>query len=164
VRRSLTVSSASSRGASPRVRTQRAGSGRTACNDDVIEPDDTAEPETVETPETDGNGGDGVRVDGDADGDGDGDSVEADGGTPPRGATGTFDRWRRQSALGAVGTGVARGLQAVFAPPVDEPVIVASVPGDPPDADDRVRVILDPDDPTKSVAIVPEPPREDAPD
>jgi hypothetical protein len=36
-------------------------------------------------------------------------------------------------------------------------VIVAEVPGDPPDADQRVRVILDPDDPTKSVAYVPKP-------
>ena len=35
---------------------------------------------------------------------------------------------------------------------------MASVPGDPPDADDRLRVILDPDDPTKSIAIVPDPP------
>ncbi len=73
---------------------------------------------------------------------------------PPDG----FDDWRRRSALGAVGTGVARGLQAVFAPPVDEPVIVASVPGEPPDADTRLRVVLDPDDPSKSVAIVPESP------
>jgi hypothetical protein len=32
---------------------------------------------------------------------------------------------------------------------------VAEVPGDPPDASERVRVILDPDDPTKSVAYVP---------
>ena len=54
--------------------------------------------------------------------------------------------------------GVARGLQSVFAPPVDEPVIVASVPGDPPGEGERIRVILDPDDPTKSVAIVPEHP------
>ncbi len=71
-----------------------------------------------------------------------------------------FDSWRRESALGSVGTGIARGLQAVFAPPADEIVIVAAVPGDPPDADQRVRVILDPDDPTKSVAIMPEPPAE----
>jgi hypothetical protein len=71
---------------------------------------------------------------------------------------GGFHRWRNESALGAIGIGVARGLQAVFAPPVDEPVIVAAVPGEPPDADTRVRVILDPDDPTKSVAIVPDPP------
>jgi hypothetical protein len=69
--------------------------------------------------------------------------------------SGGFDRWRKESALGAVGTGVARGLQAVFAPRVDEIAIVASVPGEPPDADQRLHVILDPDDPTKSVAIMP---------
>ena len=68
---------------------------------------------------------------------------------------GGFDSWRRESALGAVGTGLARGLQAVFAPPADEIAIVAAVPGEPPDADQRLQVILDPDDPTKSVAIVP---------
>jgi hypothetical protein len=67
-----------------------------------------------------------------------------------------FDRWRRESALGAVGTGIARGLRDVFAPTQDKPVVVAEVPGEPPDGDERVRVILDPDDPTKSVAIVPE--------
>jgi len=93
----------------------------------------------------------------------DGDRETVDG--PPTEAgveehddTGGFDHWRKESALGAVGTGVARGLHAVFGPPVDEVVIVASVPGDPPDASERVRVILDPDDPTKSVAIMPEPP------
>ena len=69
-----------------------------------------------------------------------------------------FERWRKELALGAVGTGIARGLHAVFVRPVDDVVIVAAVPGDPPDADQRVRVILDPDDPTKSVAIMPEPP------
>ena len=72
-----------------------------------------------------------------------------------RDVTGGFDRWRKESALGAVGTGVARGLQAVFAPHVDEIVVVASVPGEPPDADQRLQVILDPDDPTKSIAIMP---------
>ncbi len=67
-----------------------------------------------------------------------------------------FDHWRRQSsAIGGIGTGIARGLQAVFAPPADEIAIVAAVPGEPPDADQRVRVVLDPDDPTKSVAIMP---------
>ena len=71
------------------------------------------------------------------------------------GGRGGFDSWRRESALGAVGTGLARGLQAVFAPPAHEIAIVAAVPGEPPDADQRLQVILDPDDPTKSVAIVP---------
>lgn len=81
--------------------------------------------------------------------------AEADADPDESQDTGGFDHWRRESALGAVGTGLARGLQAVFAPPADEVVIVASVPGEPPDADDRVRVILDLDDPAKSVAIVP---------
>ncbi len=66
-----------------------------------------------------------------------------------------FDPWRRKSAIGGIGTGIARGLQNVFAPPVDEVAIVAAVPGEPPNADKRVRVILDPDDPTKSIALVP---------
>ena len=92
------------------------------------------------------------------DGPTEGEPVEA--GTGEEDDRSGFDSWRRESALGAVGTGIARGLQAVFAPPADEVVIVAAVPGDPPDADQRVRVILDPDDPTKSVAIMPEPPAE----
>ena len=66
-----------------------------------------------------------------------------------------FDHWRKASAIGGIGTGIARGLQAVFAPPADEIAIVAAVPGEPPDADERVRVVLDLDDPTKSVAIMP---------
>lgn len=83
------------------------------------------------------------------------DGEEAGTDTAPRG----FEGWRRQSALGAVGTGVARGLQAVFAPPANQPVVAAEAPGDPPGRDDRLRVILDPDDPSKSVAIVPDPDR-----
>jgi hypothetical protein len=75
-----------------------------------------------------------------------------------------FERWRKESALGAVGTGIARGLHSVFGAPVDEVVIMAAVPGDPPDADQRVRVILDPDDPTKSIAIMPDTPADPPPD
>jgi hypothetical protein len=74
-----------------------------------------------------------------------------------------FDRWRNESAIGGVGTGIARGLQAVFAPPAHEIAIVAEVPGEPPDADTRVRVILDPDDPTKSIAVVPSQPADSPP-
>jgi hypothetical protein len=50
---------------------------------------------------------------------------------------------------------VALGLKEIFQPATNEPVITATAPGDPPDASDRVRVILHPDDPSKSVAIVP---------
>ena len=43
----------------------------------------------------------------------------------------------------------------IFQPTNIEPVITAEAPGDPPDDETRLRVILDPDDPSKSVAIVP---------
>jgi hypothetical protein len=66
-----------------------------------------------------------------------------------------FDSWRRRSAIGAVATGVALGLKDIFQPTNIEPVITAEAPGDPPDSENRLRVILDPDDPSKSVAIVP---------
>jgi hypothetical protein len=57
---------------------------------------------------------------------------------------------------------VALGLKEIFQPTNIEPVITSQAPGDPPDADERLRVILHPDDPTKSVAILPKdssPPR-----
>ncbi|HWE66794.1 MAG TPA: hypothetical protein VG298_09130 [Acidimicrobiales bacterium] len=66
-----------------------------------------------------------------------------------------FDAWRRRSAIGGMATGMALGLQEIFYPNKNEPVLTAEAPGDPPDADERLRVILDPDDPTKSVAILP---------
>jgi hypothetical protein len=74
-----------------------------------------------------------------------------------------FDRWRNESAIGGIGTGIARGLQSVFGSPRQEIAIVAEVPGEPPDADKRLRVILDPDDPTKSIAVVPAPPADPPP-
>jgi hypothetical protein len=75
-----------------------------------------------------------------------------------------FDRWRTESAIGGIGTGIAKGLHAVFAPPAHEIAIVAAVPGEPPDADARVRVVLDPDDPTKSIAIMPTAPADPSSD
>jgi hypothetical protein len=90
------------------------------------------------------------EVDGDATSEEPDDDAPAEPEFPPAG----FERWRRESALGTVGTGIARGLQNVFAPPQDQVVMVAPVPGGPPDPD-RLQVILDPDDPTKSIAVVP---------
>jgi hypothetical protein len=74
-----------------------------------------------------------------------------------------FNRWRKESAIGGIGTGIAKGLQSVFGTPPQEIAIVAEVPGEPPDADKRLRVILDPDDPTKSIAVVPAPPADPPP-
>jgi len=78
-------------------------------------------------------------------------------------ATEGFDRWRKESAIGGIGTGIARGLHAVFGTPKQEIAIVAEVPGEPPDADTRLRVILDPDDPTKSIAVLPATPADPPP-
>ena len=64
-----------------------------------------------------------------------------------------LDAWRRRSATGEVGTAIARGLAAVFAPNENKPVVSAPVPGDPPDPHQGFRVVLDPDDPAKSVAV-----------
>jgi hypothetical protein len=64
-----------------------------------------------------------------------------------------FDAWRRRSAAGEVGTAIARGLGAVFAPTENKPVVSAPIPGDPPDPAQGFRVHLDPDDPSKSVAL-----------
>jgi hypothetical protein len=66
-----------------------------------------------------------------------------------------FNAWRKRSGFGAAGTGMALGLQEIFYPTDKEPVASAPIPGDPPDADERIRVTLDPDDPTKSVAVIP---------
>jgi hypothetical protein len=68
-----------------------------------------------------------------------------------------FDAWRRRSAIGGLTTGFALGLQGVFYPTNNEPVISAEAPGEPPDAGERLRVILAPDDPTKSVVVIPPP-------
>jgi len=46
-------------------------------------------------------------------------------------------------------------MRDALAPVDSEPVITAEAPGEPPDAGQRLRVILDPDDPTKSVAMLP---------
>jgi hypothetical protein len=66
-----------------------------------------------------------------------------------------FESWRRRSAIGGIATGIALGLKDIFQPTNHEPVLTAEAPGDPPDAEQRLRVILDPDDPTKSIAILP---------
>ena len=68
---------------------------------------------------------------------------------------GRLEGWRRRSAIGAIATGVALGLKEIFQPADNEPVITAVAPGDPPDTDKRMRIVLDPDDPSKSVAFLP---------
>ena len=51
---------------------------------------------------------------------------------------GRFDSWRRRTAVGGMATGLALGLQDIFHPSHQEPVITAEAPGDPPDANRRL--------------------------
>lgn len=62
-------------------------------------------------------------------------------------------QWRRHSALGAVLTGMALGLQEVF-DPEEERSIVVEVDDDGMPADLPVQLVLDPDSPAGSLCIV----------
>lgn len=62
-------------------------------------------------------------------------------------------QWRRRSALGAVVTGMALGLQEVF-DPEEERSIVIEVDDDGLPAELPVQMILDPDSPAGSLCIV----------
>jgi hypothetical protein len=74
---------------------------------------------------------------------------EVDGPDPLR-----FNRWRKESATGAVLTGVALGLQQALERRDQRPAFVIEAPGEPEDEQPLVRLQFDPDDPTKTVAVV----------
>jgi hypothetical protein len=74
-----------------------------------------------------------------------------------------FEAWRKRSAIGAIATGIAFGLKEIFDPSDVKPVVSAPAPGDPPDDPGRMRVLLDPDDPTKAIAVFPAEPGPDPP-
>ncbi len=61
-------------------------------------------------------------------------------------------RWSRGSAMGAVLTGMALGLQEVLGPQHDEIVVEVDADGEPHDL--PIRLLLDPDDPAGSLCIV----------
>lgn len=62
-------------------------------------------------------------------------------------------RWSRGSAMGAVLTGMALGLQEVLEPRRDEPIVIeVDADGEPHDL--PIRLMLDPDDPRGSLCIV----------
>lgn len=62
-------------------------------------------------------------------------------------------QWRRTSALGAVLTGMALGLQEVF-DPEEERTIVVEVDDEGLPADLPVQLLLDPDSPSGSLCII----------
>ncbi len=61
--------------------------------------------------------------------------------------------WSRRSAMGAVLTGMALGLQEVLEPKKDSPIVIeVDADGEPHDL--PIRLMLDPDDPSGSLCIV----------
>jgi len=101
---------------------------------------------------------DGDRASVDAVGDGD----EGTGGDPLR-----FHRWMRSSASGGILTGIALGFQHALEERREQPAFVMEAPGEPEDPDAPISLRFDPDDPTKTVAVIRAPshdgPRDDQP-
>jgi len=103
---------------------------------------------------------DGAERHGGHDGDvGPGDHEVPSGEDPLR-----FHHWMKRSAAGAVLSGIALGLQQALEPKRELPAFVMEAPGEPDDPDAPIVLHFDPDDPTKTVAVIrPPAPGPDAP-
>ena len=65
-----------------------------------------------------------------------------------------FQQWINRSASGAVLTGIALGLQQVYQPKRELPAFVVEATGEPEDPNAPITLHFDPDDPTKTVAVI----------
>ena len=65
-----------------------------------------------------------------------------------------FNRWMRSSASGGILTGIALGLQHALEGRREQPAFVMEAPGEPEDPDAPISLHFDPDDPTKTVAVI----------
>jgi len=65
-----------------------------------------------------------------------------------------FNHWMKRSAAGAVLSGIALGLQQALEPKRELPAFVMEAPGEPEDPDAPITLHFDPDDPTKTVAVI----------
>jgi hypothetical protein len=65
-----------------------------------------------------------------------------------------FHSWMKRSATGAVLSGIALGLQQALEPKRELPAFVMEAPGEPEDPDAPITLHFDPDDPTKTVAVI----------
>ena len=73
-----------------------------------------------------------------------------------------FQQWINRSASGAVLTGIALGLQQVYQPKRELPAFVMEATGEPEDPNAPITLHFDPDDPTKTVAVIRTPESESA--
>ncbi len=65
-----------------------------------------------------------------------------------------FNHWMKRSTAGAVLSGIALGLQQALEPKRELPAFVMEAPGEPEDPDAPITLHFDPDDPTKTVAVI----------
>jgi hypothetical protein len=65
-----------------------------------------------------------------------------------------FHQWMKRSATGAVFSGIALGLQQALERKREVPAFVMEAPGEPEDPDAPITLHFDPDDPTKTVAVI----------
>jgi hypothetical protein len=65
-----------------------------------------------------------------------------------------FHRWMRSSASGTILTGIALGLQHAMEGRREQPAFVMEAPGEPEDPDAPISLRFDPDDPTRTVAVI----------
>ena len=81
---------------------------------------------------------------------------EGDGSDEAAGGDGSVDRFSRvrRSTAGAMMTGIAIGFQQVFDRPKQDIPFVIKASSDPGDPDSPIDLQFDPDDPTKTVAII----------
>jgi len=109
-------------------------------------------------------------VTGDGHGSGNGPTAAADGDSSSDAADGAtadaadgdpgphdplrFNQWMKRSATGAVLSGIALGLQQALEPKRELPAFVMEAPGGPEDPDAPITLHFDPDDPTKTVAVI----------
>ena len=84
------------------------------------------------------------------DGPEDPDTEDDDGSPDPL----RFHRWMRTSSAGGVLTGIALGLQHALEEHRQQPAFVMEAPGEPEDPDAPIVLHFDPDDPTRTVAVI----------
>jgi hypothetical protein len=70
-----------------------------------------------------------------------------------------FNHWMKRSATGAVLSGIALGLQQALEQKREVPAFIMEAPGEPEDPDAPITLRFDPDDPTKTVAVIRSVPR-----
>ena len=71
------------------------------------------------------------------------------GGDPLR-----FSTWMQRSTTGAILSGIALGLHHALEPKRQQPAFVMEAPSEPEDPDAPITLHFDPDDPTKTVAVI----------